>query len=158
MNHRYEESLSHSPWAVRKVKALLWYWLNFHPAETSMSSPLGKQEYGMSPEQDFYNLTDASICKEDGWIIGYGSSSEYYVLRSDLEWYDINRCVKLWFLEMDEGQRSTTVNWLTTIKGEPLGKWHTMYHPKAHPIPWRCLVDCIFERNIIQRAGEVTPE
>lgn len=137
-----------SAWYIRKAKALLWYWLNFHPAETFHTSPLEALEEGYSQDPSFYSEQDLIVKNSREFVIGSCSSERFYIVLDRDSWHDVNKAVERWLCRMTHDKYLATVDWLKEVKGKPLASWHSKYTLAESP-SFEGLVDALRHRRIL---------
>jgi hypothetical protein len=135
-------------WDARKAKALLWFWLNFHPAETYHTSPLEILEDGYSDDPSFYSEQDMLVQAENGFSIGSISAERFFVNVNTDHWHDVNRAVTDWFGGLRPERKESTFRWLEEVKGKPLDRWQPKYTQAESP-HWDSLVKAFKFRRIL---------
>jgi hypothetical protein len=129
-------------WDARKAKALLWYWLNFHPAETSHDT-----------EQGFIGLDgemfepDMNVYDRDN-VVASASHHEAFIDKDSTNWHDVNRAVTDWFGGLRPERKESTFKWLEEVKGKPLDRWQPKYTQAESP-HWDSLVKAFKLRRIL---------
>lgn len=110
------------PQDIRKVKALVWFWLNRHPAEIAFVSPteLGSTEFGELGEE---MAKDMLIQASNNWNIGEGASARIMCFQDPDRWHDINKVVFEWVAGLGKGKVFPVISYLRAVKGEPIDRW-----------------------------------
>lgn len=132
-----------NPWELRKAKVLLWFWLNFHPAEAQRGA-----EYGLIWSDGDHFDPDMSIVNDREYVIGACSHHEAYVDADPTKWHDVNIAVKLWLKGMSDKNCHLTISWLKNVKGKPIERWHSMYTLSESP-QFEGLVEILKLRKIL---------
>jgi hypothetical protein len=131
-----------STWHTRKAKVLLWYWLNFHPAETRHG---GVGVTGV--DGDCFD-PDMSVIDGATNVIGAVSTGECYVDGDSTNWQDINIAVTMWLKVLGDKKRHLTISWLREMKGKPIEAWHFKYSLSESPL-WDALIVAFQLRRLL---------
>ena len=131
---------------VRQAKALVWYWLNRHPAEV-YHSPTEGQEQGFVEDNQPYDMLVVNA--RTGWKVGGGVSDRLYTDRDPDRWHDINRVITEWFDGGSRMDRLQMYEYLRMIKGEPINRWKMKYTGLPAPY-WKELVERFWRKGYIK--------
>lgn len=134
------ETKNITPKRLQLSKVLLWYWLNFHPAEVGVSNISYE-----APDDNRLDISEADmlVLSDRGYPIASCFSDYFSAFITPLTWFDINKAVHSW-LEGEEGGIEA-VNWLAKVKGKPLATWKRLQGaPNYHT-----LCELLLNREII---------
>ncbi len=135
MLHRY----SYHPQMIRKTKALIFYWLNNHPAEiyTSCTEIDFQNTYGETEDSPNFNMLVKG--GNENWVLGDGDVNRVMIYQDPDRWHDINKTIISWLEVMIQLERNITIEYFHAVKGEPIDRWKHKYI--SLPVPdWCSLV------------------
>jgi len=125
------------PQDIRKVKALVWYWLNRHPAEVYRSAT-EIEDQGFIEDNIVYDMTVENA--RTGWKVGAGVSERYFFYQDPDRWHDINKTIVDWYADLWRVERKFALDYLMKVKGEPIDRWKFKYTKLPAP-DWKSLVE-----------------
>ena len=132
-----------TPKRIQLTKALVWYWLNRHPAEAPLAETYSFSDYEDYPRQD------ASVVTEDGWAVS-GCAIDTLVCDIDpINWHDVNLVVFDWCADLSGIEKRIVFQYLKAIKGEPIDRWAKKYVGLPAP-DWTGLCERFLARDLIQ--------
>ncbi|MHA2069440.1 MAG: hypothetical protein ACXAEN_25590 [Candidatus Thorarchaeota archaeon] len=139
------------PSLIRKAKALVWYWLNRHPAEVVFSeSPteMGSYEFTYGTLELDMNH-DMLIQGRTHYNIGTGRSEGVAKYRDPDRWQDISGVITRWYEGLIKCDQWMVYKWLKKVKGEPIDRWAKKYTGLPAP-DWSGLIEGFLSAELIR--------
>jgi hypothetical protein len=146
------ENQNMHPKYVQKTKALVWYWLNNHPAETFHKSPTelhASGAYGESDESPNFDMT----IEHRGWKLANGESERIMVEVDPDQWHDVNRAINRWYYALEPIDQLKVMAYFKVVKGKPLDQWQMKYTGQVAP-KWDGLVERFISMQLIIIDGD----
>jgi len=132
---------------IRKAKALVWYWLNNHPAEI-YHSPTEGQEQGFVEDNLPYDMI-VQNARKGSMAVGNCVSDRLYTYVDPDRWHGINMVIFGWYADLWDTERKFAFDYLKAVKGEPIDRWKYKYTRLPAP-DWKTLVQRFISKGYIK--------